>query len=253
MQARLDEARKQVAEDLLARGQVKDATDWLLLAPPSDDVSGVYLQSNSDLRPLACARALLSASEESKQSGGLYPFEIGAHKTNGLLTAVGWICDKYSARSVALQLCTSSESVNFAHERSPCWHVLSLHSLLKQFPGLSPEAYKVAVQAAAHAMCSNNPALQECLMRLARACFILWCPRLASPPSMEMETEVFLALTEGASKRDELNQCMPKIVDDEIGRAKKKHARPVCDNALHSRLHALCDLYQVPDSLSISV
>ena len=70
---------------------------------------------------------------------------------------------------------------------------------------------------------------------------------------MEMEDEVFLALTEGTSKLAELNQCMPKIVDDEIDRSKKVHPRPAYDSSLHSRLRALCDLYQVPDSLSIDV
>ena len=91
------------------------------------------------------------------------------------------------------------------------------------------------------------------MISLARACFILWCPRLASPPSMSMEDEVFLALTAGSSSNTELNQCMPKIVDDEVNRAKKKHDRAIYDTSLHSRLGALCTLYQVPGSLVFDV
>ena len=126
LQKKLDDAREQAANDLRTRSSAKDSTDWLSLAPPGDDVTAGYLESSVDLRPLACSRSLLSAGEDKKTRGGLYPFQVGQQKTNGLLTAVGWMCDKYSASRSLFSL-PFLEALNFVHDGLAGTPSLSTH------------------------------------------------------------------------------------------------------------------------------
>ena len=228
---------------------VKDKTKWLDLAPVSDPVTLGYVQSTKDLVPLAAARALYGASSETQRRGTLYPFVVGDFKTNGLLQAVEWLCDAHSAIVCSQGVCAAAQASEFAHVGSPTWNALKAKSVLDTIS--TTGSYQSATLAAAHAARANNEPFQEACLQLARLSFILRLSTVPHRPSLEMEDDIWNVVQNKPARTTELAELVPKIVKSDIAQhiiPDVKHSDEVWD-----RLHGLCSLRRLPDTLKFDV
>ena len=247
-------AAKQALEEYVSNvSDLSDATDWQTLAPPHDGVTQTYVASTAVLTGLVSARALEVAGPEAQQRGSLYPFVIGNHKTNSLLHAVEWTCNRYSSRARATHLCTATESASFAHENSSVWHALTALSLLEKWPGATADAYAVSTAAAAHASAVQEASVSKPCADLAYASFLLSLDQLPVVPSISMQEDIKLAVFGRSPAVREVGELFPKMIDLHVAQVKRQFKVPSHTDQIWPRLHGLCALFRAPDQLQFDV
>ena len=251
----LAKAKASARSELETLAAASDKTDWSTLCPAADPVTQGYVQATPSLSPLVCARALSQCSDEALQRGGLYPFVIGQRKSNGLLNAVLWLCDKYSAHAYVSGLCSANDAAQFVLEGSSAWHLLCLVTVLGTCTVTTKQ--KSFTLASAHAAACGSDSLESDVNALSRVAFIQNSHSLPTPPSITMTTAMW-ATVPGSSVSSgldlaEIDDLLLRVLETDKTKASKHLPQLSLTNDVWLKFNGLCALHRVPDGLSFDV
>ena len=253
IQTTVEECTSLIRSTITNVANVDDRTKWIELAPAANDVTKGYISAVPENKSLACSRALLSASDEALERGGLYPFSIGLQQTNSLLFAIQWVCNLHAAKAFCQNKCTAKQALAFAHEHSRTWNALSIAQSMQEWTGPQPTSFDLAVKAAAHARFLEDSSLISAFDRLALLSFILKCPQLPGPPTKTMEDDVWRAATTEDTYTPELKDLVKLAVDAIVSKAHRSFPTLDSNAMMSNQLNALCIFFHVPPSLLFDV
>ena len=250
----LSEAKAQGQKQIEHIAARQDATDWRIIAPPGDSVTEGYLNANQNLVGLVSAIALhRSQSQVASERGQLYPFVMGAQKTNSLRYMAEWLAEQHVAHLLLSQKLKTSEAMGLIAEHSSTWHLLNAVKLLNAWAGNVSASYDIAVKVTASAKHVNNDAFVRACRNLAHAAFILACPELPHPPSFTMTDRLWDVLVRKSQSDSELSSLFPAVVDIEILKLERTTPKYVSTEHIWAKLIAVSELIGVASAATFDI